>query len=142
MLAFVFASLTLLALGVWAACAYFTLLKQARVWRATQGPFSVELRRLCSMTRSHADSMAFPQPREMRTLTVRLAGVPIWAARSTIGLPLSVDARIDSVKASEFDALFDSEFRQSTPAGWRLRPGQALLQAFRQRTGRPSDVAR
>ena len=120
MLALVLASLTLIALGARAGFVHRRLQGQQRLWRSACGPFSVELRRRALLSRAHADSQAFPQPRERRSLTLRLAGVPLWSIHTVVALPPERDARIDSVDASEFDHLFGARFRRLGPA-WSLR---------------------
>lgn len=122
--ALVLASLIMLALAARAAFVLSGLQGQQRLWRLAYGPFSVELRRRAMLTKAHDDSLAFPQPRERRTLMMRLAGVPVWSFHSMVGLPPEVDARIDSVSAGEFDHLFSARFRQRR-VGIRPEPAQA-----------------
>ena len=116
MLPWVLALLTLLALCARTGFVLQQLQGQQRLWRSAFGPFSVELRRRAHLTKAHEDSLAFPQPRECRTLTMRCVGVPVWSCHSVVGLPAELDARIDSVSAGEFDHLFSPRFRQHSPA--------------------------
>ena len=65
------------------------------------------------LARLEHDSQEFPQPREVRILTLRFAGIPIWFESCMEALPPSVDERIDSVRADEFDHLFSRRFQLS-----------------------------
>lgn len=93
----------------------------APLWRFATGPFTVELRRHAEMTRLGSDSLEFPQPREFRVLSLRLAGIPLWSQVAIVSLPAASDERIDHIPAAEFDQLFDSHFRLSWPQRRRER---------------------
>jgi hypothetical protein len=108
--------LVLLALLVLAARALYVRLELAgweRLWRFTSGPVTVELRRHAEMARFDHESLDFPQPREFRTLSMRLGGIPVWSQQSIVSLPADVDARIGEVAAEEFDHLFTGQFRRT-----------------------------
>ncbi len=91
------------------------------LWRFASGPFTVELRRHADITRLGSDSQEFPQPREFRVLSLRLAGIPLWSQVAIVSLPAASDERIDHIPATEFDQLFDSHFRLSWPQRRRER---------------------
>ena len=95
------------------------------LWRFRSGPIVVELRRHPELARLEHDSFEFPQPREFRVITMRLAGIPLWSQQATISLPTQADERIDSVAAGEFDHLFDAHFRR----GWVQRPARLAARA-------------
>lgn len=67
------------------------------------------------LTRLGCDSLEFPQPREFRQLSIRLAGMPLWSWQRIASLPPESDARIDMVSAQEFDHLFPEPFRLVPP---------------------------
>ena len=91
------------------------------LWRFASGPFTVELRRHAEITRLGADSLEFPQPREFRVLSLRLAGIPLWSQVAIVSLPAASDERIDHIPATEFDPLFDSHFQLGWPQQRRAR---------------------
>lgn len=93
----------------------------APLWRFGSGPFTVELRRHAEITRLGADSMEFPQPREFRVLSLRLAGIPLWSQVAVVSLPADSDGRIDHIPPTEFDPLFDRHFRLGWPQQRRVR---------------------
>lgn len=107
--------LALLVLAMRALWARRRLAGWERLWRLAQGPVTVELRRRAMLALLGHDSQPFPQPREFRILSLRLAGIPLWSQQSIVSLPMAVDARIDAVGAAEFDHLFDEPFRQAPP---------------------------
>ncbi len=109
--AFVLAVLALLALAARTLCVKLELAGWERLWRFASGPLTVELHRHAGMARLLNDSLEFPQPREFRTLSMRVGGVPVWSQQSIVSLPADVDARIGEVAASEFDHLFTGQFR-------------------------------
>ena len=113
--------LTLLALAARTVQLRLRFAGWVPLWRFGSGPFTVELRRHAEITRLGADSLEFPQPREFRVLSLRLAGIPIWSQVAVVSLPAAVDERIDHVPATEFDQLFDSHFRLSWPQRRRVR---------------------
>ena len=120
--------LVLLALIVLAARALYVKLELARwerLWRFTSGPVTVELRRHAAMARLGNDSLDYPQPREFRTLSMRVGGIPVWSQQSIVSLPADADSRIDEVSASEFDHLFTGQFRRT----WSKRTVHALYSA-------------
>lgn len=86
-----------------------------RLWRVASGPVAMELRRNAGMARLAGDSLAYPLPREFRTLLVRVGGVPVWSRQSIVSLPGEVDARIADIPAGEFDHLFSEPFRLARP---------------------------
>lgn len=98
----------------------------APLWRFASGPFTVELRRHAEITRLGSDSCEFPQPREFRVLSLRLAGIPVWSQVAIVSLPAASDERIDHIPATEFDQQFDSQFRLSWP---QHRRGRAVARA-------------
>lgn len=119
--AFVLVLLTLLALAARVIYVRLALAGWERLWRFTAGPVTVELRRHARMARFGNDSFDYPLPREFRTLSMRVGGIPVWSQRAVVSLPDEVDARIGEVAAHEFDHLFTGQFRR----GWseqRLRP--------------------
>jgi hypothetical protein len=85
------------------------------LWRLGVGPCTMELRRHTVLTRLGCDSLEFPQPREFRHLSMRLAGLPLWSWERIASLPAESDARIDAVSAHEFDHLFPESFRLVPP---------------------------
>lgn len=85
------------------------------LWRLAVGPCTMELRRHTVLTRLGRDSLEFPQPREFRHLSLRLAGMPLWSWQRIASLPPESDARIDAVSAQEFDHLFPECFRLVAP---------------------------
>jgi len=104
------------ALGVIALRAFYVRHASSGMqclWQFGAGLLSVDLRRRALLARVEHDSQDFPQPRELRVLTFRVAGIPFWFERCMEALPLSVDARIDSVCAEEFDHLFGRRFQQT-----------------------------
>ncbi len=113
--------LTLLALAARTVQLRMRFAGWAPLWRFGSGPFTVELRRHAEITRLGADSLEFPQPREFRVLSLRLAGIPIWSQVAIVSLPAASDERIDHIPATEFDQLFDSHFRLSWPQQRRVR---------------------
>lgn len=123
--AIVLVVLALLALAARALHVRLALAGWERLWRFTSGPVTVELRRHAAMARLGHDSLAYPQPREFRTLSMRIAGIPVWSQQSIVGLPAEVDSRIDAVTAAEFDHLFAGEFRRT----WTKRTVHRLSSA-------------
>ena len=120
--------LVLLALLALAARALYVKLELAtweRLWRFTSGPVTVELRRHAGMTKLGNDSQEYPQPREFRTVSMRIGGIPVWSQQSIVGLPAEVDARIGDVAAAEFDHLFTGQFRMT----WSKRTAHTLYSA-------------
>ena len=81
------------------------------LWRFRSGPVTVELRRHAELARLGGDSLEFPQPREFRVVSLRVGGIPVWSQRAIVSLPLQVDGRIGAIPASEFDQLFEGQFR-------------------------------
>jgi hypothetical protein len=81
-----------------------------------------ELRRQAHMVQHHDawGNLSFPQPRETRTLVIKLAGVPVWREVSSVALPHRVEATIDHVTASDFDARFADRFRLVRSTGFEL----------------------
>ncbi|MET0383842.1 MAG: hypothetical protein ABW032_10525 [Burkholderiaceae bacterium] len=86
-----------------------------RLWRFTSGPLTIELHRHAGMSRFGSDLIEFPQPREYRTMSMRVAGIPIWSQHAIISLPAESDARIEKIAAGEFDQLFTRQFRMNWP---------------------------
>ncbi len=88
---------------------------------ARTGWVSCELWRRASLV-AHVDTTGrktFPLPQESRTRVWRCAGVPLRCDVESLGLPAQVTDQIDSVTATQFDALFSSAFRcapQDLPA--------------------------
>jgi hypothetical protein len=120
--------LVLLALFALAARVIYVLLALAaweRLWRFTSGPVTVELRRHTEMAKFGNDSFAYPQPREFRTLSMRVGGIPVWSQQAIVSLPVDVDARIGDIAADEFDHLFTGQFRLA----WSKRAVHALYSA-------------
>jgi hypothetical protein len=113
--AFVLVLLALLALAARAIYVKLELARWERLWRFTSGPVTVELRRHAAMAKLGNDSLDFPQPREFRTLSMRIGGIPVWSQQAIVGLPAEIDARIGEVTASEFDDLFTGYFRMAGP---------------------------
>jgi hypothetical protein len=99
----------------------------APLWRFTSGPFTVELRRRAEIARLGGDSMEFPQPREFRALSLRLAGIPLWSRVAIVSLPADSDGRIDHIPPTEFDPLFDRQFRLGWP---QQRRGRIAVRAW------------
>ena len=95
------------------------------LWRFRSGPITVELRRHAHLARLEHDSLAYPQPREFRIITMRLGAVPLWSQKASVSLPMEADARIDAIAAGEFDHLFDAHFRR----GWTHRPARLATRA-------------
>ena len=95
------------------------------LWRFRSGPITVELRRHPELARLTHDSFEFPQPREFRIITMRLAGIPLWTQQATVSLPTQADERIDTIPAAEFDHLFDAHFRR----GWMHRSPRLAARA-------------
>ena len=77
------------------------------------------------MTKLGNDSQEYPQPREFRTVSMRIGGIPVWSQQSIVGLPAEVDARIGDVAAAEFDHLFTGQFRMT----WSKRTVHTLYSA-------------
>lgn len=113
--------LTLLALAARTVQLRLRFAGWAPVWRFASGPFTVELRRHAEITRLGSDSLEFPQPREFRVLSLRLAGIPLWSQVAIVSLPASSDERIDHIPATEFDQQFDNHFRLGWPQQRRAR---------------------
>ncbi len=113
--------LTLLALAARTVQLRLRFAGWAPLWRFASGPFTVELRRHAELTRLGSDSMEFPQPREFRVLSLRLAGIPLWSQVAIVSLPAASDERIDHIPATEFDQLFDRHFRLGWPQQRRVR---------------------
>jgi hypothetical protein len=115
--------LVLLALLALVARSLVVLHRRAgweRLWRFGAGPCTVELLRHVELSRFDHDSQAFPQPRETRLLSLRLAGIPLWSQYAIVGLPGDADGRLDSIPADEFDHLFVGEFKRQWQARRRV----------------------
>ncbi len=91
-----------------------------RLWHFTSGPIAVELHRHAELFRFDHDSAEFPQPRETRLLSMRLAGIPLWSQREIISLPAQSDSRLSEITADEFDHLFTGEFQRRWPTRRRM----------------------
>lgn len=113
----VLVSLALLALAARVIHLRLSLAGWERLWRFTSGPITIELRRHAAMARLGNDSLEFPQPREFRTLSMRVGGIPLWSRAAVVGLPAEVDARLGEITAREFDQLFSGHFRMDGPKG-------------------------
>jgi hypothetical protein len=113
MSSFVLVLLALLALAARALHVKRELAGWERLWRFTSGPVTVELRRHAGMARLGNDSLDYPQPREFRTVSMRIGGIPLWSRQSIVSLPTEVDSRIGEVTAAEFDHLFTGQFRRT-----------------------------
>ena len=77
------------------------------------GWVSCELWRRASLV-AHVDvtgRKTFPLPQETRTRVWRCIGIPLRCKVESLGLPAQVTDTIDSVTATQFDALFSSAFR-------------------------------
>lgn len=111
-------------MAVWSLIRWWCWLASLeRVRISPHGLWSVELRRQTLVTRDGIDLQEFPQPREVRVLLMRCAGLPVWQQKCWISLPQHLDARIDQVGVQEYDLLFDGDFRVQVPAqvnGWWL----------------------
>lgn len=57
------------------------------LWRFRSGPFTVELRRHAELARLGHDSLEYPQPREFRVISLRVAGIPLWSQEAIVSLP-------------------------------------------------------
>ena len=64
------------------------------------GPITIELRRHAAMARLGNDSLEFPQPREFRTLSMRIGGISLWSRQAIVGLPAEVDSRLGEIRSS------------------------------------------
>ena len=95
------------------------------LWCFRSGPFTVELRRHAGLARLGRDSLEYPQPREFRVISLRVAGIPLWSQQAIVSLPAEADARIGAVAASEFDQQFDRHFRLN----WTHRPVRIAARA-------------
>jgi hypothetical protein len=122
---FVLVLLALLALAARALYVKLALTRWERLWRFTSGPVTVELRRHAEMAKLDNDSLDYPQPREFRTLSMRIGGIPVWSQQAIVSLPGEVDARIGEVAANEFDHLFTAQFRLA----WSKQTVQPLYSA-------------
>ncbi|MEY4750432.1 MAG: hypothetical protein RIQ60_2646 [Pseudomonadota bacterium] len=89
---------------------HFQVVRSLPAWG---GLMRCDLRRRTLLTRT-ADT--FPMPREERLRVWSVGGVPVHVSGLSVGLPASLDARIDTVDAMEFDASFRAEFRLADPA--------------------------
>ena len=76
---------------------------------STKHMIAVEVRRRTYLDRT--GFAEFPMPREERVMVWRFGGLPLWIHSTSIGLPAEMDARIQHVKAHEFDEHFSAEFR-------------------------------
>lgn len=85
------------------------------LWRFRSGPCTVELRRHAGLARLGGDSCEYPQPREFRVMSLRLAGIPLWSQQAIVSLPTDADSRIGAIDASEYDHLFDRHYRMTWP---------------------------
>lgn len=96
-------------------CRGWTISRDELVVRARHGLLSRELRRkvVCVAHRAPSGALSFPEPREIRTRVLRLAGLPVWHEVSSVALPSGIEGRISAVRAKEFDHFFSSEFRIS-----------------------------
>ena len=115
MTALMLALIALLALAVRTVQLRLRLAGWQPLWRFGTGPCTVELRRHAELTRLGADSLEYPQPREFRVLSLRVGGIPVWSQVAIVGLPAAADERIDHIPATEFDPLFDPQFRLGWP---------------------------
>ena len=115
MFALVLVVLTLLLLAARSVYVRHRMRAWQRLWRIGVGPCTMELRRHAVLTRLGCDSLEFPQPREFRHLSVRLAGIPVWSWERIASLPPESDARINGIPAQEFDHLFAEPFRLVPP---------------------------
>ena len=97
-----------------------------RLWHFMSGPVTVELYRHAELVRFDHDSLEFPQPRETRLLSMRLAGIPLWSQCAIVSLPADADSRLGTIRADEFDHLFCGEFRRGWPRQHR-RMSASLL---------------
>ena len=73
-----------------------------------QGVMRRELVRAAEMVKPRGGD--FPVPREHRVEVLRVFGCPVWREESSVGLPLSTDARLDKTSEAEFDHLFEGRF--------------------------------
>ena len=117
--------LALLALAAWTFHVRHRLAAWECLWRFRSGPFTVELRRHAELARLGHDSLEYPQPREFRVISLRLAGIPLWSQQAIVSLPAEADARIGAVAAGEFDQRFDRHFRLD----WTHRPVRIAARA-------------
>ncbi len=92
-------------------CLALKLADGSMVESSTCGAVKLELRRRVAVFKPEGDSQAFPQPREVRMLVLRLGGIPVFCREESIGLPKEMDARLDQVSAKDFDAHFSDAFR-------------------------------
>ena len=96
--------------------------RDQRVRCEQHGLVSIELRRRAHLV-AHRDSsggLSFPEPRETRTLVLRVAGLPVWRRVASIGLPRAVEDTIHHVSAHDFDASFSSQFRAGEASHFEL----------------------
>jgi hypothetical protein len=110
--------LVLLALAALAGRAIQLRLRFAAwevLWRFRSGPVTVELRRHAELARLGGDLLEFPQPREFRVVSMRVAGIPVWSQQAIASLPATADERIGHIPAAEFDHLFAHQFRLTCP---------------------------
>jgi hypothetical protein len=94
-----------------AVCLWWRLAKFSLVTSCDCGALKLELHRCATVFRSEGDTQDFPQPREFRMLVLRLVGIPIFSRQEVIGLPTELDARLDQVSVTDFDAHFSDSFR-------------------------------
>lgn len=95
------------SIGLWRELTPF---ERVRASACAGGTF--ELYRRALVCRASHDTQEFPQPREIRILVFRLAGVvPVFCRREAIGLPLHCDARVHQLRTEDFDAHFSGRFR-------------------------------
>jgi len=105
----IYAVLVFLTLAGWALVEHHRLLRYELVSHYRQGPLRCELRRRTYLAATMPGE--FPHPLEERVIAWQLWGLPLWTARSIIGLPSELDTRIDHVAAAEFDRHFAARFR-------------------------------
>lgn len=109
---------------MWIAMTCLTLLVAARivivrrelagfefVGRLKSHGLSLELYRRAMNCKVDGDTQEYPQPREIRMLVIRLAGAPLLCRREAVALPPHYDARLDQLRAEDFDGEFTGQFR-------------------------------
>jgi len=103
-------------------CRGWAISRDERVVSSRQGLVSRELRRrvVCVAHRDPSGALSYPEPREVRTRVLRLAGLPVWQRVSSVALPSGTEGRIGTVRAKEFDHFFSNEFRVSQAARFQL----------------------
>lgn len=75
--------------------------------------FSLELHRRATLSKAEGDTQEYPQPREVRVLVLRFAGAPLLCRREAVALPLHCEARLDQLRAQDFDGEFTGQFRMA-----------------------------